>query len=100
MRREQRFGISVLGEDDKGLMKPFFKGPGDGSPFDDVEHGAAPDLATQAGGLTALAFAASHGGKLTDLDDPSPLHDAWASDPICQLTALVTGFMIYNPNKV
>ncbi len=42
IRREQRFGISVLGEDDKALMKPFFKGPGDGSPFDDVEHAAAP----------------------------------------------------------
>lgn len=42
VRREQRFGVSVLGEDDKGLMKPFFKGPEDGSPFDDVAHGAGP----------------------------------------------------------
>jgi len=42
VRREGRFGVSVLGEDDKGLMKHFFKGPGDGSPFDDVEHEAAP----------------------------------------------------------
>lgn len=42
VRRQQRFGVSVLGEDDKGLMKPFFKAPGEGSPFDDLEHGAAP----------------------------------------------------------
>lgn len=42
VRREGRFGVSVLGEDDKGLMKPFFKGPDDGSPFDDVEHGEGP----------------------------------------------------------
>lgn len=37
-----RFGVSILGEDDKGLMKPFFKKPEDGSPFDDVDHSAAP----------------------------------------------------------
>ncbi|MDC3307280.1 flavin reductase family protein [bacterium] len=42
VRREGRFGISVLGDEDKALMKPFFKGPDDGSPFDDVEHCAAP----------------------------------------------------------
>ncbi|MEL6712834.1 MAG: flavin reductase family protein [Planctomycetota bacterium] len=36
VRAAGRFGVSVLGEDDKGLMKPFFKGPEDGSPFDDV----------------------------------------------------------------
>ncbi|QDV10076.1 Diflavin flavoprotein A 1 [Planctomycetes bacterium Poly30] len=36
IRASKRFAISVLGENDKGLMKPFFKKPGDGSPFDDV----------------------------------------------------------------
>lgn len=38
IRSARRFGISVLGEEDKGLMKPFFKKPEDGSPFDDVDH--------------------------------------------------------------
>ena len=33
----KRFAVSVLGENDKGLMKPFFKKPEDGSPFDDVK---------------------------------------------------------------
>ena len=42
MRRAGRFGVSILGEDDKGLMKPFFKKPEDGSPFDDVAHEAGP----------------------------------------------------------
>lgn len=36
VRAAGRFGVSVLGDEDKGLMKPFFKGPDDGSPFDDV----------------------------------------------------------------
>ncbi len=36
IRRTGRFAISVLGEDNKALMKPFFKKPEDGSPFDDV----------------------------------------------------------------
>ncbi len=36
IRSSKRFAISVLGEEDKGLMKPFFKKPEDGSPFDDV----------------------------------------------------------------
>jgi len=37
IRSSKRFAVSILGEDDKGLMKPFFKKPEDGSPFDDVE---------------------------------------------------------------
>ncbi|MEM8710178.1 MAG: flavin reductase family protein [Planctomycetota bacterium] len=37
IRASGRFAVSVLGEDDKGLMKPFFKKPEDGSPFDDIE---------------------------------------------------------------
>ncbi len=40
IRASKRFAVSVLGEDDKGLMKPFFKKPEDGSPFDDVESHA------------------------------------------------------------
>ena len=43
IRAAGRFGVSVLGEEDKGLMKPFFKKPEDGSPFDDVAHTSAPD---------------------------------------------------------
>ena len=42
VRENGRFGVSILGEGDKGLMKPFFKKPEDGSPFDDVAHTAAP----------------------------------------------------------
>ena len=42
VRKSGRFGVSILGEDDKGLMKPFFKKPEDGSPFDDVDHHSAP----------------------------------------------------------
>jgi len=42
VRKSGRFGVSILGEDDKALMKPFFKGPEDGSPFDDVDHESAP----------------------------------------------------------
>ena len=42
VRHSGRFGVSILGEDDKGLMKPFFKKPEEGSPFDDVEHEAGP----------------------------------------------------------
>lgn len=49
IRAAGRFGVSVLGEEDKGLMKPFFKKPEDGSPFDDVAHGSAPDGAKGAG---------------------------------------------------
>lgn len=37
MRAAGRFSISVLGDDGKGLMKPFFKSEGEGSPFDEVE---------------------------------------------------------------
>lgn len=37
IRASKRFAVSVLGEDDKGLMKPFFKKPEDGSPFDDLK---------------------------------------------------------------
>lgn len=36
IRAKGRFAVCVLGESDKGLMKPFFKKPEDGSPFDDV----------------------------------------------------------------
>lgn len=40
IRATRRFAVSVLGEEDKGLMKPFFKKPEDGSPFDDVSSHA------------------------------------------------------------
>ena len=40
MRSSKRFAVSVLGQEDKGLMKPFFKKPEDGSPFDDVRSHA------------------------------------------------------------
>lgn len=49
IRAAGRFGVSVLGEEDKGLMKPFFKKPEDGSPFDDVAHASAPDGASGPG---------------------------------------------------
>ncbi|MEM6568704.1 MAG: flavin reductase family protein [Planctomycetota bacterium] len=42
VRASGRFAVSILGDGDKGLMKPFFKKPEDGSPFDDVAHGAGP----------------------------------------------------------
>lgn len=35
-RTSGRFTVSVLGEGDKGLMRPFFKPPEVGSPFDQV----------------------------------------------------------------
>ena len=43
IRNHGHFAISILGDDDKGLMKPFFKKPEDGSPFDDVQHETAPN---------------------------------------------------------
>lgn len=43
IRAHGHFAISILGEDDKGLMKPFFKKPEDGSPFDDVAHVDGPN---------------------------------------------------------
>ncbi|MEM6671190.1 MAG: flavin reductase family protein [Planctomycetota bacterium] len=43
IRRRGVFALSVLGEGDRGLMKPFFKKPEDGSPFDDVEVESAPN---------------------------------------------------------
>lgn len=36
IRACKRFSVSILGEADKGLMKPFFKRPDEGSPFDEV----------------------------------------------------------------
>ena len=36
IRSAGRFGVSVLGEEDKHLMKPFFRGPDEASPFEDV----------------------------------------------------------------
>lgn len=46
IRAAGRFGVSVLGEGDKALMKPFFKGPDDGSPFDDVASARTESGAT------------------------------------------------------
>ena len=43
IRHSKRFAVSVLGDDDKGLMKPFFKKPEDGSPFDDLESHVPTD---------------------------------------------------------
>ncbi|MFT7076658.1 MAG: flavin reductase (DIM6/NTAB) family NADH-FMN oxidoreductase RutF [Planctomycetota bacterium] len=43
IRHSKRFAISVLGEDDKGLMKPFFKKPEDGSPFDELKSHVPTD---------------------------------------------------------
>lgn len=51
IRGAGRFGVSVLGDGDKGLMKPFFKKPEDGSPFDDLATVEGP------GGLPHLAGA-------------------------------------------
>ena len=42
VRAAKRFGVSVLGDGDKSLMKPFFKKPEDGSPFDDIAWASAP----------------------------------------------------------
>ena len=42
IRQSGRFAVSVLGDGDKGLMKPFFKMPEEGSPFDDVANRAGP----------------------------------------------------------
>lgn len=49
VRATGRFAVSVLGEDHKHLMKPFFKGPGEGSPFDDVAHRSSEGAGGAAG---------------------------------------------------
>lgn len=54
VRASGRFTISVLGEGDRGLMRPFFRPPAQGGPFDEVAT-----QATATGGLVladALAW--------------------------------------------
>jgi len=51
VRRSGRFAVSILGEDDKALMRPFFKAPASGTPFDALATETTP------GGLPVLAEA-------------------------------------------